>query len=296
MEIRMMRTVCLIAITLLLLLVGQINSQEVHEVYVGEIEGHVSVDGRDCLLSNQAIVIPIHIRNSGTPECKFAPSMAFVVESPDGAEWQYTILDYYKEYRQGMLAGPPIQWSFANQFSMTFMEGFSVDGLGGDTVGFAGIVMPGDEGIYEGFDEKVLLLKIKPTEALIGRTICINNGGEAKPGYEWSWNGVGVDCETSALSPDWNGPFCFEVVDYQDHCCAYNTGGRTGNINCSLDGKRNMADIIKLISYLFLSGPPLCCPSSANVDGYGGDTIDIGDITRLIDHVYLSKSETAVCQ
>jgi len=79
-------------------------------------------------------------------------------------------------------------------------------------------------------------------------------------------------------------------------CCGRLTSGRTGNVDCSADGKRNLADVTRLIDFVYVNKERLCCPLDANIDGDAGGRINLADITRLIDHVYLSKSETAMCQ
>ncbi len=74
-------------------------------------------------------------------------------------------------------------------------------------------------------------------------------------------------------------------------CCV----GFTGNVDCDGDGKRNLADITRLIDRVYLSKLPLCCEESGNTDGDTDNKINLADITRLIDHVYLSKLPTAAC-
>lgn len=78
-------------------------------------------------------------------------------------------------------------------------------------------------------------------------------------------------------------------------CCGQFTSGFTGNADCSADGKRNLADITRLIDRVYLSKLELCCEANGNVDGDPAGKINLADITRMIDHVYLSKSQTAPC-
>lgn len=78
-------------------------------------------------------------------------------------------------------------------------------------------------------------------------------------------------------------------------CCGILTNGLTGNTNCDVDGKRNLADITRLVDRVYLSKTELCCPVSGNVNGSVDGKINLADLTRLIDHVYLSKEETAAC-
>ena len=79
-------------------------------------------------------------------------------------------------------------------------------------------------------------------------------------------------------------------------CCGLFTSGRTGNVDCSEDGKRNLGDIVRLIDNVYLSKKELCCRQDGNVDGDSGGKVNLADVTRLIDHVYLSREETAMCQ
>jgi len=72
--------------------------------------------------------------------------------------------------------------------------------------------------------------------------------------------------------------------------------GQTGNTDCSEDGKINLADIAKLIDRVYLTKTLLCCEANGNVDGDSQGVMNLSDITRLIDHVYISKAETAICQ
>lgn len=78
-------------------------------------------------------------------------------------------------------------------------------------------------------------------------------------------------------------------------CCGFWTSGQTGNTDCDSEGKRNLADITRLIDNVYISKDVLCCTENGNVDGDLDAKINLADITRLIDHVYISKAETAVC-
>jgi hypothetical protein len=40
----------------------------------------------------------------------------------------------------------------------------------------------------------------------------------------------------------------------------------------------------------------LCCPSNGNIDGDSLGKVNLNDITRLIDLVFLAKMEAAACQ
>ncbi|HNQ69675.1 MAG TPA: hypothetical protein PKN32_14980, partial [Bacteroidales bacterium] len=68
----------------------------------------------------------------------------------------------------------------------------------------------------------------------------------------------------------------------------------TGNANCSPDEMPDIADITRLIDYLYISHEPLCCLEEADADASGGEP-DISDITRLIDFLYISHDPLAAC-
>ena len=72
--------------------------------------------------------------------------------------------------------------------------------------------------------------------------------------------------------------------------------GMTGNTDCSYDGRRDLADITRLIDHVYISHEDLCCRNNGNVDGDPEGIIDLADITRLIDFVYVSHGETSICQ
>lgn len=79
-------------------------------------------------------------------------------------------------------------------------------------------------------------------------------------------------------------------------CCGRFTGGHTGNTNCDPDGIFNLTDVTRLIDHIYLSKTPLCCRKNGNVSGDVEEVINLADVTALIGHIYLSKTETATCQ
>ena len=78
-------------------------------------------------------------------------------------------------------------------------------------------------------------------------------------------------------------------------CCGQYTDGFTGNIDCSQNGRIDLVDITRLIDHLFIGNPPLCCDQDGNINGSADGLITLSDITRLIDFVYISKKPTARC-
>ena len=74
-------------------------------------------------------------------------------------------------------------------------------------------------------------------------------------------------------------------------CCF----GLTGNVDCdALDGV-DISDLSRLIDYLYISFSPLCCTQEANVDGDLLGGIDISDLSALIDFLYISFTPPAAC-
>ncbi len=64
-----------------------------------------------------------------------------------------------------------------------------------------------------------------------------------------------------------------------------------GNIDGSLDGLVTMGDLTLLIDHLFISLEPLRWPSIGNVDGSSDDLVTMGDLTKLIDHLFISLDD-----
>jgi len=74
-------------------------------------------------------------------------------------------------------------------------------------------------------------------------------------------------------------------------CCL----GSTGDIDCS-GGTTDIGDLTALIDHLFISFDPLCCPEEANTGGEPDGVVDVGDLTALIDHLMISFDPLPACQ
>jgi hypothetical protein len=75
-------------------------------------------------------------------------------------------------------------------------------------------------------------------------------------------------------------------------CCQ----GGTGNVDCDPANGIDIADLSRLIDYLYISLQPLCCIQSANVDGSLDGNVDISDLSALIDYLYIKFTPPALCQ
>jgi len=77
-----------------------------------------------------------------------------------------------------------------------------------------------------------------------------------------------------------------------DNCCSW---GMTGNVDYDPEDMVDLGDLTALIDYLFISFAEPPCLAEANVDGDPEGTIDLGDLTRLIDYLFISFAEPAPC-
>ncbi len=70
----------------------------------------------------------------------------------------------------------------------------------------------------------------------------------------------------------------------------------TGNADCDENDIVDISDITRLIDYLYLSHIELCCLEEANTSGDEEKIIDISDITALISHLYIDHNQLPPCQ
>ncbi|MBN1211298.1 MAG: hypothetical protein JXA92_01865 [candidate division Zixibacteria bacterium] len=105
-------------------------------------------------------------------------------------------------------------------------------------------------------------------------------------------DGVGDSCDNclEVYNPDQQDKDLNGTGDACQGCCQ----GYTGNADCSFSEVPDIADITRLIDYLYLSHLELCCPGEADINASGGEP-DISDITRLIDRLYQSHDPLPDC-
>ena len=159
-----------------------------------------------------------------------------------------------------------------------FMGCSSFDGIGADTVRFAGYDHPAtpNGGIPNGFDEQVWWIEI--ADLVAGDTICVDSS-YCHPGCAWEWETE----YSSYFQPDWYGPYCFVVT----LCCIGNQG------NVDLQGSVNIADLTLLVGYLFSPHWDLPCTGAGNVNGDG--RINITDVTYLVRYLFKGGPPPAPC-
>ncbi len=82
------------------------------------------------------------------------------------------------------------------------------------------------------------------------------------------------------------------AVTYSSTCCS---GPSVGNVDSSPDNMVTMGDLTILIDHLFISLAPLTCIDEGNVDGSIDKSVTMGDLTVLIDHLFISLAPLAPC-
>jgi len=74
-------------------------------------------------------------------------------------------------------------------------------------------------------------------------------------------------------------------------CCV----GITGNVDGDPDEIVDIGDLTALIDYLFLTYTPPDCMEEANTNGDPEGIVDIGDLTALIDYLFITYTPPAEC-
>jgi hypothetical protein len=76
----------------------------------------------------------------------------------------------------------------------------------------------------------------------------------------------------------------------EDQC-----SGIRGNVDCDPHEEIDIGDLTCLIDYLYMAGKPLCCPEEGNVDGDPAGLIDMSDLTKLILVLYRNDLPPPLC-
>jgi hypothetical protein len=75
-------------------------------------------------------------------------------------------------------------------------------------------------------------------------------------------------------------------------CCI---GPTTGNLDMSPDMLVTMGDLTVLIDHLFITLTPLACPDAGNMDLSSDGLVTMGDLTVLIDHLFITLTPLSPC-
>jgi hypothetical protein len=76
------------------------------------------------------------------------------------------------------------------------------------------------------------------------------------------------------------------------NCCL----GITGNVDCSPNGSVDITDLTTLIDHMFINMSSLCCIAEANIDGDSEGRVDIADLTQMIDFLFVNFAPMAACE
>ena len=74
-------------------------------------------------------------------------------------------------------------------------------------------------------------------------------------------------------------------------CCV----GLTGNVDNDAGDAVDIGDLTALIDYLFITFAVPECMEEVNVDGSLDGVVDIGDLTALIDYLFITFTPPAEC-
>ena len=71
--------------------------------------------------------------------------------------------------------------------------------------------------------------------------------------------------------------------------------GIRGNVDCDPHENIDIGDLTRMIDFLYVSRIPICCPAEGNVDGDPAGLIDVADLTKLIRVLYLDDLPPTLC-
>ena len=99
-----------------------------------------------------------------------------------------------------------------------------------------------------------------------------------------------------------------QMMDQQGRADGFSTGsarccsGMVGDVNCADGDTPDVADIQRLIDFLFISMDSLCCVEEADLNLSGQDhppavqeDVDIGDMQLLIDYLFIDLPSLPLC-
>ena len=158
------------------------------------------------------------------------------------------------------------------------------------------------EDISDGLQNSAYVDTVEARGGVGGYTASIT-GGALPPGLNINNSGIisGIPTDT--------GMFTFEVTmsnpgtglsdvgEYSIHivpgasCCI----GMRGNIDNSPDDAVSLGDLTALIDHMFITLSPLACPEEGNLDLSADGEASLADLTRLIDFLFISFDPLPPC-
>jgi hypothetical protein len=99
--------------------------------------------------------------------------------------------------------------------------------------------------------------------------------------------------QTAAGTGTTTGQLCHLgfLQNFSGDCCV----GMTGNVDNDPTEFIDIGDLTALIDYLFITTAVPVCLAEANVDGSVNGFIDIGDVAALIDYLFITNAPPAPC-
>ncbi len=154
----------------------------------------ISLDHTDGLIDathlDTGVPVTFYLRVTGDATNHKGITNGFRVYSNDGATWGSTIGDTVGLGRAQFDGG-------------FFINTFSIDGSGADTIGFGGFVFFGS-GLPANYDDVAYTIDIGPLSAADnGKQICLDSSFYPPSGV-WKWAGPDA-------FPAWDGPHCFTI-------------------------------------------------------------------------------------
>ncbi len=164
------------------------------EIYLADV---ADIYGDSIVHTGEMITFDIGWHNN-TGNKIIAFTTGFQVYSPTGAEWTNTT---------PISTGSIGEDEFPVAFQITE---FNITGSGADTVGFGGLDIFGNNGLYDGYHDVPFQIEIGPIpHQYNGGIICLDSCFYP-PGGQWLWNLTGGTYNI----PNWDGPHCFDIETY----------------------------------------------------------------------------------
>jgi len=240
--------------------------------------GEVILDNVDGLTapnsvgSNDLITFTFRLTN-GSLKSVYGINQGFRVYSPDGAQWTTTVGD-----TTGILG--------LAQFDQgVFINEYSVNGSGADTIGFVMNRQLGT-GMINGFNDNVFTLTIGPINVNDdGKTICIDSCW-FPPNNPWQW----AMSDAVAMCPTWEGPFCYGIqAIYQANAILDNVENLYApdsvEINESVTFNIRLSNTSDVAVHSLTQGFRVYSPDGANWTTSAGDTTGILGMAQFDDIV-----------
>ena len=99
--------------------------------------------------------------------------------------------------------------------------------------------------------------------------------------------------QTAAGTGSTTGQRCYHgfLQNFVSDCCI----GLTGNVDNDPTDFTDIGDLTALVDYLFITSTVPVCMAEANVDGSVNGFVDIGDLTALVDYLFITATPLASC-